>query len=65
MQAAKYGENLADWHLDFVNYIIKKGAKLDEVNLNGETALMIAARHGKSDMVHCLIKHGAKLDAVN
>ena len=52
--------------LDNVNYLIGRNKTLlKAVNLNGDTALHLAARTGNSTLVKLLLDHGLDPDAVN
>lgn len=45
-------------HVDLANLLIQRGANLEEVNDEGYTPLMEAAREGHEEMVALLLAHG-------
>ena len=45
-------------HVDLANLLIERGANLEEVNDEGYTPLMEAAREGHEEMVALLLAHG-------
>jgi len=45
-----------------VDYLVKKGAKIDEANPAGETVLLIAAGNGDLAMVELALRYGARVD---
>lgn len=51
-----------DWP-DVIGLVIDRGAKMEAVNKQGLTALMVAAEHEKSRPMGVLIDRGAKLEA--
>lgn len=64
-----YGTPLQDaiyyGHLGIASYLIDKGTLLNIKDINGDTALHIAARNGYLDIVNKLIAHGASKNSVN
>ena len=44
-----------------IKMLLSKGAKIDERNENGETALIIAAKQGNNFIVGLLLEHGANV----
>ena len=58
-----YGTALQDaiyyGHLGIASYLLEKGSLVNVKNINGETALHIAAKRGYLDMVQQLLAHGA------
>ena len=51
--------------LDWVGYLLKKGADPNIGDANGDTALIIASRIGFEEAVDWMIRLGAKVDAPN
>ena len=51
--------------LDWVGYLLKKGADANATDRNGETALIIASRIGFEEAADWLLKLGARVDAAN
>ena len=45
-------------HVELANLLIERGANLEEVNDEGYTPLMEAAREGHEEMVALLLAHG-------
>ena len=45
-------------HIELANLLIERGANLEEVNDEGYTPLMEAAREGHEEMVALLLAHG-------
>lgn len=45
-------------HVELANLLIDRGANLEEVNDEGYTPLMEAAREGHEEMVALLLAHG-------
>ena len=45
-------------HVELANLLIERGANLEEVNDEGYTPLMEAAREGHDEMVALLLAHG-------
>ena len=54
MIAAKYG------HIETAKLLISAGADINDINKYGETALMLAARNGQTDLAKLLIDSDAK-----
>ena len=50
---------------NIVEELLKGGVMLNQVNKNGETALLIAARIGNSEIIKLLIAHGADINVKN
>lgn len=50
---------------DIAELLIKHGAKIDAVALNGSTPLMRAVESGSLDCAQLLIQSGAKVQLVN
>jgi len=48
-----------------VNYLLKRGAKVDVQNKNGTTPLMVAASRGNGEIVALLIKHKADINVTD
>lgn len=48
---------------DFVAPLIERGARIDETNDLGDTALMLAIRHSQTDLARALIEAGADVNA--
>ncbi len=46
-----------------IKLLIKLGAKIDQVDKNKRTSLMIASSLGRSEAIDLLVKHGADLDS--
>jgi ankyrin repeat protein len=46
----------AEGKVDVVEYLIQKGANSEAVDFKGNTAILIAAQHGRSDIVNLLLK---------
>jgi ankyrin repeat protein len=44
---------------------LKHGAKIDERNNYGSTALILVAANGRTQMIEVILKHGAKIDEKN
>jgi hypothetical protein len=63
----EYGSTALSWasyrgNKDLVKLLLAQpGIKLDETNLDGETALMVAAENGYSEIVEMLLKAGANV----
>lgn len=51
--------------LDWVGYLLKKGADPNAVDRNGDTALMTASRIGFDEAVDWMLQLGARVDAAN
>ena len=51
--------------LDWVGYLLKKGADPNIGDAKGDTALMIAARIGFEEAADWMVRLGAKVDAAN
>lgn len=51
--------------LDWVGYLLKKGADPNVGDANGDTALIIASRIGFEEAVDWMMRLGAKVDATN
>lgn len=51
--------------LDWVGYLLKKGADPNVIDANGDTALMIASRIGFEEAAGWMIQLGAKVDTPN
>lgn len=51
--------------VNFVDQLLKRGAKPDLRDNNGETALMISAAAGRMAIVQCLLSYGAKPHLIN
>src|SRR4029450_8688487 len=51
--------------LDWVGYLLKKGADPNIGDANGDTALIIASRIGFDEAVDWMIRLGAKVDTAN
>ena len=51
--------------LDWVGYLLKKGANPNITDRNGDTALMIAARIGLEEAVDWMVRLGAVVDTSN
>jgi len=49
-------------HLDVIEVLLDKGAKLDAIGSRGETALYLAASKGNYEVVKLLSEHGANVD---
>jgi len=49
-------------HFAIAKLLINRGSPLDSKNINGETALHIAAKNGYSDLVKALIAKGASIN---
>jgi len=49
-------------HFAIAKLLINRGSPLDTKNVNGETALHIAAKNGYSDIVNALLAKGASLN---
>ena len=45
-------------HVELANLLIERGANIEEVNDEGYTPLMEAAREGHEEMVALLLSHG-------
>jgi ankyrin repeat protein len=45
--------------------LVERGAHVDAVNKRGETALWLAARHGRGDVVTALVEKGADVNKVD
>ncbi|MDV3257713.1 MAG: ankyrin repeat domain-containing protein [Sphingomonas sp.] len=52
-------------HLDWVGYLLKKGADPNIGNREGDTPLMIAARIGLDEAVDWMVRLGADVDMTN
>ena len=59
IKAAEYGQT------EIVKFLIQIGAKIDERDMLGNTALMAAARCGHLQIVKLLLGHGAEVDSKN
>ncbi len=46
-------------HLDFVPFLLERGASLSAKNMHGENALFCAAKHGQKKTVQLLLQYGA------
>ncbi|HEY0628063.1 MAG TPA: ankyrin repeat domain-containing protein [Sphingomicrobium sp.] len=51
--------------LDWIGYLLKKGADPNVVDRNGDTPLMIASRIGLEEAVDWMVRLGASVDASN
>ena len=51
--------------LDWVGYLLKKGADANAVDRKGDTALMIASRIGFEEAAEWMLQLGAKVDVAN
>ncbi len=49
-------------YLDIIRALLQYNADINQQNVNGVTALMIATLHGNSDTVRLLLQRGAKMD---
>jgi len=52
-------------HFRIAKLLINRGSPLDSKNVNGETALHIAAKNGYSDIVKALLAKGASINIVD
>ena len=52
-------------HFRIAKLLINRGSPLDSKNVNGETALHIAAKHGYLDIVKALLAKGASINIVD
>ncbi len=52
-------------YLDWVGYLLKKGADPNSTNRDGDTPLMIAARIGLDEAVDWMVRLGADVDMTN
>jgi ankyrin repeat protein len=52
-------------HFRIAKLLINRGSPLDSKNVNGETALHIAAKHGYVDIVKALLAKGASINIVD
>ena len=52
-------------HFRIAKLLINRGSPLDSKNVNGETALHIAAKHGYIDIVKALLAKGASINIVD
>lgn len=59
------GLMIAAWEgkLDLMALFVARGADLNQVNANGETAIALAAWRGQLDAVKWLVEHGAPVNA--
>jgi len=57
--AAKFG------HINFVEYLVKRGAKINAQDYEGNTPLHIAAIHNQIAVVSCLLQRNVRLDMIN
>ncbi len=57
--AARYGR------IKVVEFLLKKGAKVDETNSEGNSAVMSAAENGRCKTVDRLLNHGASVNKPN
>ena len=48
---------------DTVAFFLDRGAKIDELNVDGRTALYIASKEGHTSIVELLLNRGARIDA--
>ena len=51
--------------LDWVGYLLRKGADPNVGDAQGDTALMIASRIGFDDAAQWMVENGARVDATN
>ena len=54
-----------DGNVRSLRYAVRDGARVDEVDENGRTALMLAAFNGHAEVVRFLLEQGAQLDVVD
>ncbi len=52
-------------HVPAVEYLIKKGFRMDEVDEEGNTPLLMAAMHGHANVVRCLLENKADPSVTN
>jgi ankyrin repeat protein len=57
MEAARYG------HVEVVDLLLDRGAKIEATDDLNQTALMAAAEYGQSDVVRLLLDRGAEVNA--
>jgi len=62
---SKIEEECTSGNVDFIIDVIKKGFDVNHQFRNGETLLMIAAKHGHSDLVNALINNHANVNAAD
>lgn len=48
--------------LESVRYFLNKGVVIDQIDINGRTALMVAAQNGHLEVVQLLLKKGAEIN---
>ena len=53
----------ANGNARIIERLLKAGVDANSMSEDGETALMTAARNGKTDAVRVLIRHGANVNA--
>ena len=61
----KHGQSLMheiarEWSPDVANYLMLKGASIDQPDLWGRTPLFVAVASNHSDMIEWLIQNGGK-----
>jgi ankyrin repeat protein len=56
MQAACLG------HVDALRSLIEYGANVNKESVNGVTALLTAAQHGRVEVAQILVDHGANME---
>jgi len=49
-------------HHKVVNFLLERGAAVEEKTKDGQNALMLAAHRGHTEIVHLLYQHGANID---
>jgi len=49
-------------HTEMIQYLLKKGANINEKDFDGRTALIYAAEDGQLEIVKCLIENGANIE---
>eukprot|EP00121_Abeoforma_whisleri_P003690 Awhi_evm1s3322 len=52
-------------HFDVLKYLLKAGSDVNDVDIDGETALLSASVNGNDNCVSELLRHGADMDILN
>lgn len=56
---------IAEGHTEIVKLLIERNAHVDHANINGDTALTLAAHRDRIEIVQLLFEHGANVNQTN